>query len=51
MPYGYPYYPPYGYYCPRCGLYHPYYPAYGYCPWCGYGAAFLGGFLLGGLLF
>jgi hypothetical protein len=51
MPYGYPYYPSFGYYCPRCGLYHPYYSAYGYCPHCGYGGAFLGGLLLGGLLF
>jgi hypothetical protein len=39
-----------GYYCPQCGRFHPYYRAYGYCPWCGYGLAFLGGFLLGGLL-
>lgn len=57
MPYGY-YNPPgygfanppgYGYYCPNCGGYH-YYTGYG-CPWCGYGAAFLGGLLLGGLFF
>jgi hypothetical protein len=41
--------PGYGYYCPNCGGYH-YYPGYG-CPWCGYGAAFLGGLLLGGLFF
>lgn len=41
--------PGYGYYCPNCGMYH-YYPG-SRCPWCGYGAAFLGGLLLGGLLF
>jgi hypothetical protein len=41
--------PGYGYYCPNCGGYH-YYPGHG-CPWCGYGAAFLGGLLLGGLFF